>query len=122
MSFVATFTDPQGTTFVDAYFEVSISNINESKSSNYDNRISEGVEDTHEHASYSLSYEMLYWRSLAAKENGALPYILANPAPMGLRFNLHQDSVGEYADMTPVEAAEHHCQTYVLPDMQNGGA
>lgn len=113
MSFKTAFIDPQGTEFSDAYFEVSLSSINRTSNDLMNNRISIGTVETSSNSSAHLTYEMYYWPSEQNKLDGDLPYILANREPMGTQFYVDISS-SEYDEMSPEEAAEYHCQTYVL--------
>lgn len=114
MSFIKTnFTDPQGSVFEEAYFEVSTAHINKGFNESYNNRISLGTEEVNGHGNTNLSYQMYYWPSEAARNEGGLPYLLANLDPMGDTF--YANELGsEYDELSALEAAELHCQTVVL--------
>lgn len=112
--FTATFTDPQGTTHVDAHFEVSICSLNYSSSKHFNNRISIGEVDESENSYLSMNYQMYYWTSAQAKQEGKLPYLLANREPMGDSFDVLDMDSAEYLNKSPEEAAEYHCLTYIL--------
>jgi hypothetical protein len=111
--FVAAFTDPQGTTYTAAHFEVSTANLSRSTNEYFDNKISIGEEDNTTTTNSNLTYQMYYWVDTAAKEAGRLPYLLANSSPMGDTFYI-SDLDASYDGMLAVAAAEHHCQTVTL--------
>lgn len=114
MSFTkANFTDPQGSVFEEAYFEVSTAHINRSFNESYNNRISLGTEETNSNSNINLTYQMYYWPSEAAKNEGSLPYLLANVEPMGDTFYAN-DLGSEYDTLNAQDAAELHCQTVIL--------
>jgi hypothetical protein len=116
--FTVTFTDPQGATHTDAIFQVADAsqNINQGKNFNY--RISTGQSETNEYGTNNASYRIFYWLNQAAKDSGKLPYILANSDPNRLGETFYIDDIGpEYDGMSLEEIAEHHCKTYVLPNL-----
>lgn len=114
MSFIKeNFTDPQGVTHDSAYFEVSIANKAVSVNQDYNNRISIDKEEVNEFTNKTLSYQMYYWTSEAAKDEGKPPYYLVNLEPLGEFFYVNElDS--EHDNLTAKESAELHCSTVVL--------
>jgi len=113
MSFKVTdFVDPQGTTYAEAYFEISTANLMATQNSRFNNRISIGEVESNDDSDISLQYQVYYWTSEQAKLDGKLPYLLANAEPMGDTF--YVSNLGnEYVGLAAEAAAEMHCQANI---------
>jgi len=125
MSFVKTFTDPQGVTHTNAYFEVAYASKRNDNSDSYTLDIKETVDaagvvtgftytpTTNANSFSNVDYRMYYWTNKAAKTAGNMPYVLASKSPIGEVHNA-QNLDATYATLTAMAAAEKHCQAVVL--------
>lgn len=113
--FTAAFTDPQGTEFDAAVFQVIRSDFtaNTSESYVYDIREGKGSIES-ENASFSLNYRIGYWPSQASKDNGAAPYILIDTGTYNADFASYALPAEQYGGLSAEEAAELHCKTEVI--------
>lgn len=115
-------TDPQGSVFEEAVFEVSEASLHSSRNENFSFRISAGdsVDSFEENSneSINLNYQIFYWASQDARDQGKQPYILANTNPnqMGMVFyaNTEELQKPEYSGLSAKETAEYHVQNVVL--------
>jgi len=113
--FTAAFTDPQGTEFDAAVFQVIRSDftVNTSESYVYDIREGNGTIES-ESASFSLNYRIGYWPSQTSKDNGAAPYILIDTETYNADFASYALPAEQYSGLSAEEAAELHCKTEVI--------
>lgn len=113
--FTAAFTDPQGTEFDAAVFQVIRSDFsaNTSESYVYDIRGGSGTIEA-ENANFSLNYRIGYWPSQTAKDSGAAPYILIDTETYNADFASYALPAAQYGGLSAEEAAELHCKTEVI--------
>lgn len=119
MSFTKTGTwvDPQGTSHTDAVFEVAYASTHNNTATMYTydstNGFSGTTGTTNTDVQRHVNYRMYYWTNQASRDAGNLPYVLASLDPVGEIHNGNNLDVS-YDGLTPVEAAEKHCQEVVL--------
>ncbi|AZN32592.1 hypothetical protein [Pseudoalteromonas sp. Xi13] len=113
--FTAAFTDPQGTEFEAAVFQVLRSGFTANKSETYAYDIREGSGDVEaETANFSLNYRIGYWPTQTSKNNGAAPYILIDTETYNADFASYSLPAEQYSGLSAEEAAELHCKTEVI--------
>ncbi len=115
-------TDPQGSVFDEAVFEVSEASLHSSRNENFSFRISAGdsVDSFEENSNenMNLNYQMFYWASQDARDQGKPPYILANTDPnqIGMVFYAESSELTkpEYDGLSAKQMAEYHVQNVVM--------
>jgi len=113
--FTTGFTDPQGTTFEAAVFQVLRSDFTINTSETYSFDIREQVGSAaNETSNFSLNYRMGYWASQDAKESGAPPYTLIDPNTYSSDFASYTLDGALYSELEAEAAAELHCKTEVI--------
>jgi hypothetical protein len=111
------FTDPQGLSHTGAVFVVRQGdrNQNTSASVRLDTTDWQTLETTDTLSPSHLSYQVYYWTTAAAKSNGSMPYILANPDQVGMDF--YFELTAAYDSLTVEAQVEKHLTDIVLPPM-----
>ena len=125
MSFIKTFTDPQGTVHTNAVFEVAYATKRVDNSDSYNVTV-EPITDvnglttgyaytplTNSEVFRHINYRMYYWTNQASKDAGNLPYVLASLNPIG-EIHSGDNLDATYDTLTTVQMAEKHCKTVVL--------
>jgi len=118
-------TNPQGTTHMDAVFSVSKAEMTSNKSSRLDTSSGYAGSTMINTSQTNLSYQMLYWPNQAALDAGTEPYPLTNtgvviPDPamqseMEEKLWFRASNLdASYEGLTAAQSAEKHCQEVVL--------
>ena len=98
---VTDYTDPQGSVFAAAVFEITYATLSQNSSEEY--RLNS---DPLVRSNRSLHYTARYWASQAAKDEGKLSYSYLDVGANGNHGGVLAE--GEYEGMTAFEAAEAH--------------
>lgn len=113
--FTAPFTDPQGTTFAAAVFQVLRSEFTSNTGENFSYDIAEGKGSVDsETANFSLNYRIGYWPAQEDKDAGSPPYILIDPTTYNSDFASYTLDSETYTGLTAETAAETHCKLEVI--------
>jgi len=113
--FTAAFTDPQGTTYDAAVFQVLRTSFTENKSETYEFDI--GADKgavSNDTSSFSLNYRIGYWPTQLAKVDGNPPYILIDSETYSADFADYSLDAELYAGLSAEAAAELHCKTEII--------
>ena len=113
--FTAAFTDPQGTTYDAAVFQVLRTSFTENNSETYEFDIAQSTGAVASgSSSFSLNYRIGYWPTLTAKSAGAPPYTLIDSATYDPDFADYSLDAELYAGLSAEAAAELHCKTEII--------
>lgn len=113
--FTMAFTDPQGTSYKGAVFQVLRADFLDSSNESYSYDTREGKGTVGEHAvNFSLNYRVGYWPSQEAKDAGAPPYTLIDAETYNADFASYSLPEEQYGGLSAEAAAELHCKTEVL--------
>ncbi len=121
--FTKTFTDPQGTTHVDAVFKVSQATLRVNKQSQLDASVGYVDAIMTDTDTTSLDYQILYWPNMESFEANLPPYPLLNLANLNDPMMQHsqeekvwfriQDLDASCSGLTAEKAAEVHCESVI---------
>lgn len=110
--FTAAFTDPQGTKYEAAVFQVLQASFTENKSETFEFDIAEGTGAVASGtSSFSLNYRIGYWPTQVAKSAGTPPYTLIDSATFSSDFADYSLDAELYEGLSAEAAAELHCKT-----------
>jgi len=113
--FTAAFTDPQGTAYEAAVFQVLQASFTENKSEMFDFDIATSAGAvSNGSSSFSLNYRIGYWPSQSAKKAGTPPYILIDSNTYSADFADYSLESESYAGLKAEAAAELHCKTEIM--------
>ena len=98
---ITDYTDPQGSVFTTAVFEVTYASVSCNSSEEY--RLEVGTTASENR---SLHYHARYWASQEAKDEGKLPYNYIDTGGNASHGGVLAE--GEYDGLTALQAAEAH--------------